>query len=153
MTMLVNLQTFQRKQSNYSEPHQNEGQLKDQSVTINNSKKSTNKSSTKYDLSFSFQIRCKVISISTVQNFGANKVIDGIVCDKSGEIKIVAFHEQANRALQNMKINEKLTSNLKYRSPFSKNEIHIYPSTTIQKYESTVFDPLIQIKPNPLREI
>ncbi|CAF1174720.1 unnamed protein product [Adineta steineri] len=101
----------------------------------------------------SFQIRCKVISLSTVQNFGANKVIDGIVCDKSGEIKIVAFNEQANRALQNMKINEKLTSNLKYRSPFSKNEIHICPSTTIQKYESTVFDPLIQIKPNPLREI
>ena len=53
-----------------------------------------------------FEIRCKVISVSNVRYFRLNKVVDAVVCDNSGEIKVVGFNNQADRLLEYIKFNQ-----------------------------------------------
>ena len=43
---------------------------------------------------------------SAVRSFGlANKVFDGIVCDRSGEIKLVAYKEQVDQFYELIAVN------------------------------------------------
>ncbi|CAF2680533.1 unnamed protein product [Rotaria sp. Silwood2] len=108
-----------------------------------------------------FQIRCKVISISSIRRFGSNKVFDGIVCDTTAEIKIVAFNEEVDHLYDSININQKITieneevqlADPKYRSPCSSYEIRLCPSTFIQSYECAAFDPLFKISKQELRNI
>ena len=55
----------------------------------------------------SFRIRCKIIRKSVVRLFGMeNKVFDAIVCDRSGEIKLVAFNEQVDLFYEMIAVNK-----------------------------------------------
>ncbi|CAF4143970.1 unnamed protein product [Rotaria sordida] len=54
-----------------------------------------------------FRIRCKTIYKSFIRYFGTcNKVFDAIVCDMTGEIKVVAFNENVDRLYENMMIHQ-----------------------------------------------
>ncbi|CAF1185897.1 unnamed protein product [Adineta ricciae] len=111
--------------------------------------------------STNFRIRSKIIYLSNVRHFGSNKVIDGILSDASGEIKFVAFNDQGERVTTSFKVNENITlengeiaiANPRYRTPFSRFEIRICPSTVIRIYQSNSFNPLIQINRKPLHEV
>ncbi|CAF0929844.1 unnamed protein product [Adineta ricciae] len=111
--------------------------------------------------STNFRIRSKIIYLSNVRHFGSNKVIDGILSDASGEIKFVAFNDQGERVTTSLKVNENIIlqngeiaiANPRYRTPFSRFEIRICPSTAIRTYQSNSFNPLIQITRKPLHEV
>lgn len=54
----------------------------------------------------SFRIRCKVIRKSVVRSFGVgNKMFDAIACDRSGEIKLVAYNDQVDRFYELVPVN------------------------------------------------
>jgi hypothetical protein len=54
-----------------------------------------------------------VISVSNLRYFGLNKVVDGILCDNSGEIKIVGFNNEADRLLEYIKLNQVIIIEIK----------------------------------------
>ncbi|CAF1663971.1 unnamed protein product, partial [Adineta ricciae] len=107
-----------------------------------------------------FQIRSKVILLNNIRQFGLNKVIDGILCDTSGEIKFVAFNDEAERLIASVKVNEKIilqngeiaVANPRYRTPFSRFEIRICPSTVYRPYHSNSFNPSIQLNKKSLHD-
>ena len=63
---------------------------------------------------FRFIIRGLVTYRSSVRVFGdINKIFDATICDASGEIKLVAFNEEADRLHSNFILNKVI--NLKLR--------------------------------------
>ncbi|CAF4395330.1 unnamed protein product, partial [Rotaria sp. Silwood2] len=59
-----------------------------------------------------FRIRSKIIYKSPIRFFGTSgKVFDAIVCDFTGEIKIVAFNEDVDRLYNNMIVHQVINKN------------------------------------------
>ncbi|CAF1620560.1 unnamed protein product [Rotaria magnacalcarata] len=112
--------------------------------------------------SLNFRIRCKTIYKSQIRSFGtSSKVFDAIVCDLSGEIKVVAFNEDVDRLYNSVTLNQLITiqngkiqrTNEVYRSPYSLYEIRLISTSTIDPYVNHTFNPIMKITKVELREI
>ncbi|CAF2139242.1 unnamed protein product [Rotaria magnacalcarata] len=112
--------------------------------------------------SLNFRIRCKTIYKSQIRSFGtSSKVFDAIVCDLSGEIKVVAFNEDVDRLYNSMTLNQLITiqngkiqrANEIYRSPYSLYEIRLISTSTIDPYVNHTFNPIMKIIKVELRQI
>ncbi|CAF4353779.1 unnamed protein product, partial [Rotaria magnacalcarata] len=107
-------------------------------------------------------IHCKVVYKSALRHFSTNgKVFDALVCDLSGEIKFVAFNDEADRFNNIIVLNQTINiqngdvrlANQNFTSPYSSYEIRLTPTSIINTNKSISFNPVILIKKQDIRNI
>ncbi|CAM4859516.1 unnamed protein product [Rotaria socialis] len=104
----------------------------------------------------------QIIIKSALRHFSTNgKVFDALVSDLSGEIKTVAFNDEADRFNNIIVLNQIISiqngdvriANENFTSPYSLYELRLTPTTIINTYKSISFNPVILIRKQDIRNI
>ncbi|CAF1677680.1 unnamed protein product [Rotaria magnacalcarata] len=115
-----------------------------------------------FEIINNFRIRCKTIYKSSIRYVGTyEKVFDAIVCDSSGETKVVAFNDDVDKFFNMMTMKETITiengniriARKQFRSPHSIYEIRLLSTSKIKSYKCVSFNPIMLTKTQSIENL